>query len=145
MRYRFNGRSFLLLGTALVLTLGGGAEAQTQESLSLEQCRDLALEHNKQIQMAQADAVASDYLVQSAKTKYLPRVDFAGAWINPGGRALRPFAIDFNIPGVTPPGLSLPLDFISVAPREIYTGGFTLRQPIFMGGKICLLYTSRCV
>lgn len=100
MRYRFNGRSFLLLGTALVLTLGGSAEAQTQEQvpMSLEQCRDLALEHNKQIQMAQADAVASDYLVQSAKTKYLPRVDFAGAWINPGDRALRPFAIDFNIP-----------------------------------------------
>ncbi len=138
MRYRFNGRSILLLGTALVLTFGWCAEAQTQEQvpMSLEQCRDLALEHNKQIQMAQADAVASDYLVQSAKTKYLPRVDFAGAWINPGDRAIRPFAIDFNIPGVTPPGLSIPLDFISVAPREIYTGGFTLRQPIFMGGKI---------
>ena len=86
MRYRFNGRSILLLGTALVLTLGGSAEAQTQEQvpMSLEQCRDLALEHNKQIQMAQADATAADYLVQSAKTKYLPRVDFAGAWINPG-------------------------------------------------------------
>ena len=129
MRYRFNGRSFLLLGTALVFTIGWSAEAQTQaqeqEPMSLEQCRDLALEHNKQIQMAQADAVASDYLVQSAKTKYLPRVDFAGAWINPGDRAIRPFAIDFNIPGVTPPGLSIPLDFISVAPKEIYTGGFT--------------------
>ena len=82
MRYRLNGRSFLLLGTALVFTFGWRAEAQTQEQvqepMSLEQCRDLALEHNKQIQMAQADAVASDYLVQSAKTKYLPRVDFAG-------------------------------------------------------------------
>lgn len=140
MRYRFNGRSFLLLGTALVFTIGWSAEAYAQEQaqapMSLEQCRDLALEHNKQIQMAQADAVASDYLVKSAKTKYLPRVDFAGAWINPGDRAIRPFAIDFNIPGVTPPGLSIPLDLISVAPREIYTGGFTLRQPIFMGGKI---------
>ena len=88
MRYRFNGRSFLLLGTALVLSVGWSAEGHAQESLSLEQCRDLALEHNKQIQMAQADAVASDYLVQSAKTKYLPRIDFAGAWINPEiGRA----------------------------------------------------------
>ena len=122
MRNRFNRRGILLLGTALVFTFGGRAEAQTQAQapMSLEQCRDLALEHNKQIQMAQADAVASDYLVQSAKTKYLPRIDFAGAWINPGDRALRPFAIDFNIPGVTPPGLSIPLDFISVAPKEIY-------------------------
>lgn len=149
MRNRFNRRGILLLGTALVFTIGWSAEAYAQEQelvqepmsqaqapMSLEQCRDLALEHNKQIQMAQADAVASDYLVQSAKTKYLPRIDFAGAWINPGDRALRPFAIDFNIPGVTPPGLSIPLDFISVAPKEIYTGGFTLRQPIFMGGKI---------
>ena len=86
--------------------------------------------------MAQADAVASDYLVQSAKTKYLPRIDFAGGWINPGDRPLRPFAINFNIPGVTPQGLSIPLDFISVAPKEVYTGGFILRQPIFMGFKI---------
>ena len=149
MRNRYNRRGILLLGTALVFTIGWSAEAYAQEQelaqapmsqaqapMSLEQCRDLALEHNKQIQMTQADAVASDYLVQSAKTKYLPRVDFAGAWINPGDRAIRPFAIDFNIPGVTPPGLSIPLDFISVAPKEIYTGGFTLRQPIFMGGKI---------
>jgi putative alkaline protease aprF len=74
--------------------------------------------------------------VQSAKTKYLPRIDFAGGWINPGDRPLRPFAINFNIPGVTPQGLSIPLDFISVAPKEVYTGGFILRQPIFMGFKI---------
>ena len=71
MRYRFNGRSILLLGTALVLTFGWCAEAQTQEQvpMSLEQCRDLALEHNKQIQMAQADAVASDYLAQVSRQK----------------------------------------------------------------------------
>ena len=120
----------------IVLSMGLKTEAQSQALMTLEQCRELALEHNKQIQMAQADAVASDYLVQSAKTKYLPRIDFAGGWINPGDRPLRPFAINFNIPGVTPQGFSIPLDFISVAPKEVYTGGFILRQPIFMGFKI---------
>lgn len=131
-----NKRMAFFLITTVVLSMGLKTEAQSQALMSLEQCRELALEHNKQIQMAQADAVASDYLVQSAKTKYLPRIDFAGGWINPGDRPLRPFAINFNIPGVTPQGLSIPLDFISVAPKEVYTGGFILRQPIFMGFKI---------
>lgn len=131
-----NKRMAFFLITTVVLSMGLKTEAQSQALMSLEQCRELALDHNKQIQMAQADAVASDYLVQSAKTKYLPRIDFAGGWINPGDRPLRPFAINFNIPGVTPQGLSIPLDFISVAPKEVYTGGFILRQPIFMGFKI---------
>ena len=131
-----NKRMAFFLITTVVLSMGLKTEAQSQALMSLEQCRELALEHNKQIQMAQADAVASDYLVQSAKTKYLPRIDFAGGWINPGDSPLRPFAINFNIPGVTPQGLSIPLDFISVAPKEVYTGGFILRQPIFMGFKI---------
>ena len=131
-----NKRMVFFLITTVVLSVGLKPEAQSQALMSLEQCRELALEHNKQIQMAQADAVASDYLVQSAKTKYLPRIDFAGGWINPGDRPLRPFAINFNIPGVTPQGFSIPLDFISVAPKEVYTGGFILRQPIFMGFKI---------
>ena len=131
-----NKRMVFFLITTVVLSMGLKTEAQSQALMTLEQCRELALEHNKQIQMAQADAVASDYLVQSAKTKYLPRIDFAGGWINPGDRPLRPFAINFNIPGVTPQGFSIPLDFISVAPKEVYTGGFTLRQPIFMGFKI---------
>lgn len=131
-----NKRMVFFLITTVVLSMGLKTEAQSQALMTLEQCRELALEHNKQIQMAQADAVASDYLVQSAKTKYLPRIDFAGGWINPGDRPLRPFAINFNIPGVTPQGFSIPLDFISVAPKEVYTGGFILRQPIFMGFKI---------
>ena len=131
-----NKRMVFFLITTVVLSMGLKTEAQSQALMTLEQCRELALEHNKQIQMAQADAVASDYLVQSAKTKYLPRIDFAGGWINPGDRPLRPFAINFNIPGVTPQGFSITLDFISVAPKEVYTGGFILRQPIFMGFKI---------
>lgn len=120
---------------AMVLSMGE-AVAQTPAPLSLEKCREMALSHNREIQMAESEAITSDYMVKSAKTKYLPRIDFAGGWVNPGDRALKPFAIDFNIPGVTPPGLSLPLDFISVAPKEVFTGGFVLKQPIFMGMKI---------
>ena len=125
-----------LVALATLLTLNPGAKAQTQSPLTLEQCRALALEHNKSVQIAQSDEVASDYLVKSAKTKYLPRIDFTGGWVHPGDRSVRPFAIDFDIPGVTPPGLSVPLDFIGIAPKSIYTGGFTLRQPVFTGFKI---------
>ena len=128
-------KALFLLAPAMLLT-GWSVAAQSPAPLSLEQCREMALAHNKQIQMAQADADASDYLVKSAKTKYLPRIDFAGGWVNPGDRPIRPFAIDFNIPGVTPQGMSIPLNFISIGPKEVFTGGFVLRQPIFTGLKI---------
>lgn len=133
-RKYYIGISYCLF-VAMAISMGD-VVAQEPVSLSLEKCREMALNHNREIQIAESDVIASEYLVKSAKTKYLPRIDFTGGWINPGDRALKPFAIDFNIPGVTPPGLSLPLDFISIAPQEVYTGGFVLKQPIFMGMKI---------
>lgn len=125
----------IVLLSALILCCGG-VSAQEAAQLDLEQCRTLALEHNRKVQMAQLDAVASDYLVKSAKTKYLPRIDFVGGWVNPGDRALQPFAFNFDVPGLLPQGLAMPMDFLSVAPEQIFTGGFVLRQPIFLGTKI---------
>lgn len=125
----------IVLLSALILCCGG-VSAQEAAQLDLEQCRTLALEHNRKVQMAQLDAVASDYLVKSAKTKYLPRIDFVGGWVNPGDRALHPFAFNFDVPGLLPQGLAMPMDFLSVAPEQIFTGGFVLRQPIFLGTKI---------
>lgn len=125
----------IVLLSVLILCCGG-VSAQEAAQLDLEQCRTLALEHNRKVQMAQLDAVASDYLVKSAKTKYLPRIDFVGGWVNPGDRALQPFAFNFDVPGLLPQGLAMPMDFLSVAPEQIFTGGFVLRQPIFLGTKI---------
>ena len=125
----------IVLLSALILCCGG-VSAQEAAQLDLEQCRTLALEHNRKVQMAHLDAVASDYLVKSAKTKYLPRIDFVGGWVNPGDRALQPFAFNFDVPGLLPQGLAMPMDFLSVAPEQIFTGGFLLRQPIFLGTKI---------
>lgn len=125
----------IVLLSALILCCGG-VSAQEAAQLDLEQCRTLALEHNRKVQMAQLDAVASDYLVKSAKTKYLPRIDFVGGWVNPGDRALQPFAFNFDVPGLLPQGLAMSMDFLSVAPEQIFTGGFVLRQPIFLGTKI---------
>lgn len=125
----------IVLLSALILCCGG-VSAQEAAQLDLEQCRTLALEHNRKVQMAQLDAVASDYLVKSAKTKYLPRIDFVGGWVNTGDRALQPFAFNFDVPGLLPQGLAMPMDFLSVAPEQIFTGGFVLRQPIFLGTKI---------
>lgn len=137
IRNRIKGKTIIISAVILIASsLCNLAGAQTDTSLTLEKCRELALQYNKKVKMAEADATASDYLVKSAQTKYLPRVDFVGGWINPGDRELQPFAIDLNMPGITPPGLSLPLDFLGIAPTNIYTGGFVMRQPIFMGFKI---------
>ena len=47
-----NKRMVFFLITTVVLSMGLKTEAQSQALMSLEQCRELALEHNKQIQMA---------------------------------------------------------------------------------------------
>ena len=125
----------IVLLSALILCCGG-VSAQEAAQLDLEQCRTLALEHNRKVHMAQLDAVASDYQVKSATTQYVPRIDFVGGWVNPGDRALQPFAFNFDVPGLLPQGLAMPMDFLSVAPEQIFTGGFVLRQPIFLGTKI---------
>ncbi|MDO5017479.1 MAG: TolC family protein [Porphyromonas sp.] len=136
MNLSVNKKIALYLCTAVLLLIGKSAAAQSPTPMSLDQCRVLALERNKQIQMAQADAVTSDYLVLSAKTKYLPRIDFIGGWIHPGDRTIRPLAVDLDLPNILPTGLSMPLDFAGIAPKEIYAGGFVLRQPLFTGFKI---------
>ncbi len=61
--------SIIFLFTSLVL---GG---QAQQILSLEQCRSLALENNKQLKVSLMTADVAANVHQAAKTKYLPRVD----------------------------------------------------------------------
>lgn len=51
-----------------------------QEVLSLDDCRMLALQHNKELQMAQLSLEKVGYERQAALTNYLPKIDFVGTY-----------------------------------------------------------------
>ena len=48
---------------------------QAQGVLSLQRCRELALENNRQLKVSRMTAEVAENTHKSAKTKYLPRVD----------------------------------------------------------------------
>ena len=48
---------------------------QAQGVLSLQRCRELALENNRQLKVSRMTAEVAENIHKSAKTKYLPRVD----------------------------------------------------------------------
>ena len=61
--------------TLLLCLLTVVASLNAQKTLTLEDCRNLAIENNKQLSVAWLNVnIASDQR-QSARTKYLPRVD----------------------------------------------------------------------
>lgn len=61
----------------LVLTI---SPIYAQRTLSLQDCRDLALENNKQIQISKLQTNIAHNVHQAAKTKYLPHVDGVGGY-----------------------------------------------------------------
>ncbi len=60
----------------LASTLGASADV-----LSLQQCREMALENNKTLQMASAEKRAAYYQRKSAFTNYLPKISAAGGYM----------------------------------------------------------------
>lgn len=59
----------------IVLLLGFILAIRAQQVYSLQDCRDLALQQNKQLSIAKLQVDVAKDLHNSAKTKYLPRVD----------------------------------------------------------------------
>lgn len=54
--------------------------AVAQQTMSLDDCRGLALQHNRQLAISKLQVDVARNIHQAAKTKYLPRVDGLGAY-----------------------------------------------------------------
>lgn len=153
----------LALGlTALSAPLGmsGG------ETYSLEDCRKLALENNKELMARRQQQVKAGYQKKQAFAAYLPAIDFAGGYLY-NQKNLSVYGTDqylpvksfdlesqsyqFNIvknpytgePVKGPDGQYIPSD-VAYLPKSalefdihnVFFGAVTLTQPIYMGGKI---------
>ena len=71
----------LFLGCLLVMFLvSPTTQAHAQRVLTLDECRTMALENNKQMQVSRVKQSIAENQRKSARTKYLPRVSALGAY-----------------------------------------------------------------
>ena len=123
--------------------------ANAQEVLTLDQCRQLALDNNKQMASAAKQTLAAHYTMQSYKGNFFP--NFMASGIGLYSTANGSFGIPGgNLPTFIPDatGQFLPNNGFAYFPgidlnykvRTVYMGGIQIEQPIFMGGKITAAY-----
>lgn len=120
-----------------------------QEILTLDQCRQLALDNNKQMAAAAKQTQAAYYTQKSYKGNFFPNFMASGTGLYSSINGT------FNIPGGNLPtfmpdatGQFLPNGGFAYFPgvdlnykvRTVWMGGIQVEQPIFMGGKILAAY-----
>jgi outer membrane protein TolC len=139
------------------LYLAGGV-LQAQVQLSLDSCRTLALENNRQTKTAQEQLQKMQYEVNAYRANFFPRISAQGMYLFT--TADFNYHRRFDLYDTSLPGLigSLPLpewtsDFldqlyrsagvdldINIKASNTFMAGLMFEQPIFMGGKITTAY-----
>ena len=120
-----------------------------QELLTLDQCRQLALDNNKRMVAANKQTQAAHYTMQSYRGNFFPNFTASGTGLYSTANGT------FNIPGGNLPtflpdanGQPTPNGGFAYFPgfelnykvRTVWMGGVQVEQPIFMGGKILAAY-----
>lgn len=105
-----------------------------QQVLTLEECRNLAIQNNKELQIAGEKIYAAGEERKAAVTKYFPQVSALGTYM----RNQKNFnLVDFGQFG--PVGELIPGEikkFLELDIKDVWVGNVSLVQPVFMGGKI---------
>ena len=120
-----------------------------QETLTMEQCRRLALDNNKQIKAARQQTLAATLTKKSYKAMFLPDFSLSGTGlynnsdgslsIAGGNLPVFSYAADGST-ALTGDYAYMPTTDIDYKIGLIYTAGITLQQPIYQGGKIRAAY-----
>ena len=130
--------------------------AQAQEILSIEQCRQMAVDHNKEMAIAALQTKSAHYTMKSYWGNFFPDFQAAGmgTYSNIDG------SLGIPVPEIGLPDLSkLPLPpqlkpLVPLIPSSVklppvnmdykidffYMAGISFTQPIYMGGKIMSAY-----
>ena len=151
----------LLFPVFIALSLPLFAQDEVQ-MLSIEQCRDLALQHNKTLQSAALGTEAARYTKRATLGLFFPNISLtgmAGYSNTDGSLGMNVRQTAAGMLSTVMPGLPAPIQaqlkqlapgVLNTLPTNqsileyelgwMYTGGVMLRQPIFMGGKIIAGY-----
>ena len=165
MKLRFTVISVILSAALQGMSQEPGPVVAEGSTLTLAQCRDLALGNNKNLRRGAEELRAAGYQKKEAFAAYLPSIDFAGGYMY-NQKELSMFDSDqllpvktfnlekqgyeFNV--VKNPMTGEPIkvggqfvpEQVAYLPKEaltydihnVFFGAVTLTQPIFMGGKI---------
>lgn len=136
-------KQFTLL-FAFIVSLGN---LSAQRSLTLEDCRNLAVQNNKQLQISQERINMANNEKKAAFTKYFPQLSANGAYmwnqkdINLLDMGALTSSLSSSLGGLS----QLPMvqnlisgvnDMQHLDVTNVWVGNVSLVQPVFMGGKI---------
>lgn len=121
--------------------------ASSQQTLTLEECRNLAIQNNKELQMSGEKVKAANEERKAAFTKYFPQLSAMGGymWNQKDINLLDMDALSAKLGSALGPLAQLPVfgqlmggidDMQHLDVQNIWVGGVSLVQPVFMGGKI---------
>ncbi|MDR1273783.1 MAG: TolC family protein [Odoribacteraceae bacterium] len=131
--------------------------AAAQRPLTLDTCRAMALDNNREGAIAREKSRQLGFLRASARANFFPSLSASAFYARTGLRAREEIRGDFISrfvqngwqdlnPGTPlPPGVEgvlqrldgyLPAIPLDLRVRDTYAGGLLLRQPLYMGGKV---------
>lgn len=131
----------------LVALLLSSGYMYSQQTLTLEACRNLAIQNNKELQISGEKVKVAGNEKKAALTKYFPQVSATGAylWNQKDLNLLDMGALTSTVGSALGPLAQLPvvgkvLDGVYDAQhldiQNVWVGSVSLVQPVFMGGKI---------
>ena len=132
----------------LLLMLLAGVELEASESLSLEDCRKLALEHNHRIKIAENKIDAAEERSKASYSYFLPSFRFVGTYLYTND------VIGFKTPELkvpiqdmssgqpqkTPYVFYMPEQDLELSKHNNYVMDLSMTQPVYTGGKISAQY-----
>lgn len=137
-------RKCVLCGMLLLLF---GKMVSAQQTLSLQECRDLAVKNNKELRIAEEKIRMADYEKKAALTKYFPQISANGAymWNQKDLNLLDMGQLSSSLASSLGGLAQLPVvqqtvgainDLQHLDIQNVWVGNVALVQPVFMGGKI---------
>lgn len=129
----------MLFMTGITSAYGGS------RTLTLDSCRSLAVENNKELRMTEMRKEAAYYNRKSAFTSYLPKVSATGIYMHTGKElsllsdeqktTLSHVGDALQMPALNTVGQGV-VDALRTDTRNMAGAAVMLTQPIYMGGKI---------
>lgn len=152
-------RRGLLFAIAICCGMSEVFSLSAQSVITLEECREMAIENNKGLQIAEESIREAYYNRKEALANFFPQVSFSGGYLR-NQHNIHLINSDVIPSSITTPDLSailgIPsydidisdlkstlLDKTTVDIKNIWAMGFSVTQPIFKGGQIIAYHDLR--
>ncbi len=126
-----------LKNALLLVMLGMALPGFAQQPLSLEMCRQMALDHNQDVKQAQANKTISEASLKLSKRAKLPQFDLSAEYTymnDPQVMSIPGFELPTTSGGAS--GVYYPGGNTNLTYHNNYNGGINFSLPLYMGGKL---------